>query len=235
MASRALQGPASALAAKYTGHGANLRIEQRRDHVTQVIGSNFNVAVAGDQNVMCRDFGQAMEAIVWRIRPGRLPGYKDPAWDVGVARANFPDDGQRERRRVRRRRTGFRIRHSSGERSSRYSLSSELHCHARVLERRPAAFSPANLHRLFDPDRQCAGIRSNSKKGKNQKQSSKRWSRITATPKIMYAINKLCSSKPWAVETRQEWPSLRLQDGLHRSSKAAVVILAERGRETSGG
>src|SRR5271165_3015866 len=84
----------SALAAKYAGHGPNLWIKQRRDHVAQISRSNLNVAVARDQHVMCRDFRQAMEAIVWRIRPERLPGDQDPAWDVRVSRADFPDDWQ---------------------------------------------------------------------------------------------------------------------------------------------
>src|SRR5271166_5369411 len=85
----------SALAAKYTGDGPHLWIKQRSDHVAQIIRSNFNVAVAGDQNVMRGDFRQMMEAIVGRIRPGRLTRDQDPAWDVRVSRTNFPDDWQR--------------------------------------------------------------------------------------------------------------------------------------------
>ena len=46
----------SVLAAKYAGHGPNFGIEQRRDHVAQIIRRHFNVAVAGDQNVVRRDF-----------------------------------------------------------------------------------------------------------------------------------------------------------------------------------
>src|SRR5437763_1017078 len=81
----------SILASKYTGHRPNLRIEQRGNHVTQIIHSNFNVAVARHQNVVRRVFRKAMEAIVWRVRPRWLPGNQDSAWDLGIACANFPD------------------------------------------------------------------------------------------------------------------------------------------------
>src|ERR1700722_5427566 len=83
-----------ALAAKYTGHSPNLRIKQWSDHVAQIIRPNFDIAVAGDQDVIRGDLGETMEAIVWGVRPGRLPGNQYPAGDVRIARGNFPDDGQ---------------------------------------------------------------------------------------------------------------------------------------------
>src|ERR1700722_17053335 len=83
-----------ALAAKYTGHGSNLRIKQWSDHVAQIIRPDFDIAVAGDQDVVSSNLGQTMEAIVWGVRPGRLPGDQYPAGDGRVARGNPPDDWQ---------------------------------------------------------------------------------------------------------------------------------------------
>ena len=43
----------------------------------------------------------------------------------------------------------------------------------------------------------------------------------------MQQSTSVCSSKPQTVETWQEWRSIKLPDELHRSSKAAIIILAE--------
>ena len=138
MASRARPGSAGALAAKYAGHGADFRIEQGRHHVAQIIRTDFNVAVAGDQNVVRGDFGQAMETIVWCVRPWRLPGDQDPAGNVRVASANFADHGQGEIIWLVGREQDFDNRRSSGGKSSRYFLSSAPHCRVRALIRRRA-------------------------------------------------------------------------------------------------
>ena len=81
------------LAAKYAGNGADLGIEQGRNYVAQVMRSNLNIAVAGDQNVVRGFLRQTMEAVVLRVRPRRVSGNHDPGWDVGIARADFPDYG----------------------------------------------------------------------------------------------------------------------------------------------
>ena len=90
-------GPESAgiFAAIDAGDHTDFGVKQRGHNVAQVVRLHFNVAVAGNQNVVGRDFGHAVERPCRRIGPRGFAIYDNAAADLRIAGADLAHDIER--------------------------------------------------------------------------------------------------------------------------------------------